>query len=110
MISKKIRCSGCGHESTREIAGTVSHKSAADVFTDYGHDPYSGKLYLRCPRCKVVVAVSPIEVLESKPLSGPRNILKSEVAILVKKQCPLPVWGGFYSVLTLFSLIIKHFN
>ncbi|OPY08946.1 MAG: hypothetical protein A4E66_01799 [Syntrophus sp. PtaB.Bin001] len=110
MISKKIRCSSCGHESTREIAGSVSQESATDLFTDYGHDPYSGKLYFRCPSCKVVVAVNPTDVLEYGPLSGSRSILKSEVAILAGKPCPLPVWGGLYSVLTLFFLIIKHLN
>jgi len=108
MISKNIRCSGCGHEGPREVTGTVCHESTStDMFTVKGHDPYSGSLYFRCPRCRVIVAVNPTEALDSNTLNGHPNPLKSEVAGLARARCPLPVWGGLYSGLTLFFLVVK---
>jgi len=77
------------------------------MFTVKGHDPYSGSLYFRCPRCRVIVAVNPTEALDSNTLNGHPNPLKSEVAGLARARCPLPVWGGLYSGLTLFFLVVK---
>ena len=108
MNSQKIRCSGCGQEGRREITGIVSNESARDVFTVQGRNPYSGKLYFRCPHCKSVIAVNPTDTLEFDTLTGNVNPLKSEVAVnLVREPCPLPVWGGLYSGLTLIFLGVK---
>jgi len=107
MISKRIWCSRCGHEGPREITGTVPAESTAEVFTSEGHDPYSGKLYFRCPRCKVFITVDPTDALGSKTMNGHPSPLEDEVARLTRTQGLLPVWTGMYTVLALFILITK---
>jgi hypothetical protein len=110
MISKIIRCSCCGHKGPREISGTFLEESAKDMFTPQGHDPYSGTLYFRCPRCMVIVAVDPTEALEYGILSGQPSSLESQTAAVAGKACPLSVWGSLYSGLTLFCLFVKFFS
>jgi hypothetical protein len=107
VISKTIHCSCCGHKGPRKMIGTVSDESTKDMFTPQGHDPYSGTLYFRCPRCTVVVAVDAAEALEYSILSGHPSFLKSDTAAVANKSCPLPVWGGLFSGLTLFCLFVK---
>jgi len=109
MISKTIRCSCCGHKGPREIGGTFFEESQKDMFTPQGHDPYSGMLYFRCPRCMVVVDVDPTEALEYSILSGHPSSSKSEAAADTRTSCPLPVWGGLYAGLTLFCLFVRLF-
>jgi len=70
MIFSRIFCSGCGYEGPREIPGTETVAFTADVFIDQGHDPYSGMLYYRCPKCGVCVAVDPGDALEEDTVNG----------------------------------------
>ena len=109
MISKSIRCSCCGHKGPRGISETFVEVPARDFFTPQGHDPYSGTLYFRCPWCTSIVAVNPMEALECGVLSGHPSSLKSEAAAVAGKSCPLSVWGGLFSGLTLFFLFVKLF-
>jgi len=110
MISKSIRCSCCGHKGPRGISVPFVEMASRDFFISQGHDPYSGTLYFRCPRCTAVVAVNPMEALECDVLSGHPSSLKSEAAAVAGKSCPLSVWGGLYSGLTLFCLFVKFFS
>lgn len=107
MISGKVRCSACGQEGPRETSGALFSESAKNVFTVQGHSPYSGKLYFRCPRCRAFVAVNPADALECETPTGYATPLNFDVAGLVRKACPLPVWGGLYSGLTILFLVVK---
>jgi len=84
MISTRIRCSYCGHEGPREIAGIVYHEYA-DVFTDQGQGTYSGKHYFRCPHCKIFIAVDPTDALGSNTMNGYPVLLKNEVYGIIDK-------------------------
>jgi len=107
MISKRIWCSRCGHEGPREITGTVPAESRVDVFTSEGHDPFSGKLYFRCPRCKVLVTVDPTDALGSNTMNGYPPPL--EIARLTKTQNILTVLGGMYTGLAVLILVTQMF-
>jgi hypothetical protein len=109
VISKIIHCAGCGHKGPREISGTFFEESAKDIFTPQGHDPYSGTLYFRCPRCTGIITVDPTEALEYGILSGHPSSLASQATAVAGRSCPLPVWGGLFSGLTLFFLFVKLF-
>jgi len=109
MISKRIWCSRCGHEGPREINGTVPAESTADVFTSEGHDPYSGKLYFRCPRCKAFITVNSTDALGSNTMRGYPSPFETEAARLTKRQNLLPVWIGMFTVFILFILVIQTF-
>ncbi|OPY85582.1 MAG: hypothetical protein A4E72_01889 [Syntrophus sp. PtaU1.Bin208] len=106
MISKTIRCSSCGHEGPEEMTGTIVEKDHRDIFKAQGHDPYSGMLYYRCPRCQVVVAVDPAAALEYNILNGQSSPLNLDAASVTGRAC-LPVWGGLFSGLTLFCLFMR---
>ncbi|SEM20483.1 hypothetical protein SAMN04489760_106143 [Syntrophus gentianae] len=107
MISKTIRCSCCGHEGPGEMTGTVFEKDDRDIFPAQGHDPYSGMLYFRCPRCHVVVAIDPTAVLEYNTLNGHPSPLNDDAASATGRAALLPVWGGLFSGLTLFCLFMR---
>ncbi len=80
MISKRIWCSRCGHEGPRETAEMGTSPSKATLFVSEGHDPASGKLYFRCPRCKVFITIDPAADGGSSPLRGGRSPLITEAA------------------------------
>lgn len=105
MISKRIWCSHCNHEGPREIAGGATAEPEANVFTSEGHDPYSGKLYFRCPRCKVVISVDPIDALGSFTMNGYPT--PAEAARLNRTQNVMTVLGGLYTGLTVLVLITQ---
>ncbi|OPY13645.1 MAG: hypothetical protein A4E66_00692 [Syntrophus sp. PtaB.Bin001] len=107
MISKRIWCSSCGHEGPRETAGALPSESVMDMFISEGHDPYSGKLYFRCPRCKVFITIDPADALRSGTINGYPNPLEAEAARLSKAQNFLPVWGGMYTGFALFVIVTK---
>jgi len=109
MISKRIRCSRCKYEGSAEITGTATAESSTDLFTSEGHDPYSGQMYFRCPRCKVFIAVEPTDALESNTMTGYASQMKNEVARQTKSQWTMPVLGGLYTGLALFILVIQTF-
>ncbi|OPY15483.1 MAG: hypothetical protein A4E70_01900 [Syntrophus sp. PtaU1.Bin005] len=110
MLLKAISCSGCGHEGPRDMPGALREQFEKDLFSSRGHDPYTGMLLFRCPRCGVVVAVDPEEVLGGGPLQGHPPSLTSEAACVTGRSFPLPVLGGLFSGLTLFSLFVKLFQ
>jgi hypothetical protein len=105
MISGRIWCSYCGHEGPREIKGIIPAKSTADVFRSEGHDPYSGKLYFRCPRCRVFISVDPHDALGSDTMNGyPPPV---EVSRLTEAQNFFTVLGGMYASLIAVILFIQ---
>jgi len=110
MISNRIWCSRCGHEGPREIAGTLPVESMEEVFASEGHDPYSGKLYFRCPRCKAFITVDPTDALGFNTLKGYPNPFEIEASRLTKKHNLLPVWSGMYSLLVLLIIVIETFS
>jgi len=109
MISKRIRCAGCGHEGVREINGSGPVESSTCVFTDQGHDPYSGKLYFCCPQCGMLVAVDPAEALENDVMNGQPSPVEAEAARLTGTEGLLPVWSGMYAAFALFILVTRVF-
>jgi len=107
MISTTIRCSCCGHEGPREIIGIVNHEHKTDVFTDQGHEPYSGELYFRCPRCKVFISVDPTDALGSKTMKGYPVPLETEVSRRTKLLWPLHVLSKLlHRTVALYSRLI----
>jgi hypothetical protein len=107
MIPERIWCSCCGHEGSREIMGTASGEFPEDVFISKGHDPYSGKMYFRCPHCKVVITVDPNDAFGSFTMNG--YPIPSEVAKLTDAQNILMVCGVMYTGLTVLILFIQMF-
>jgi len=107
MISKRIWCSCCGHEGPREITGAEPAESGGDAFTSEGHDPYSAKLYFRCPRCKVVITVDPNDALGSYTMNGYPS--PTEAAKLTGTQNFMTMLGGLYAGLAALILITQIF-
>jgi len=94
MISKRIRCTGCGHEGPREIMGTGPAEFQVDVFTEQGEDPYSGKLYFRCPRCGVLVAIDLVTALGTDTMNSCPSPHEIEGARLTRTRSLMSVWGA----------------
>lgn len=108
MIAERIWCSRCGFEGPREIKGTPSTEKASNVFTPEGHDPYSGRLFFRCPKCKAFITVDPAEALGNAIMNGrpcPPEMKAAGQANL-KFKWSLPILGGLYSGLALVMILI----
>ena len=105
MISKRIWCSHCGHEGSREIPGTETTESIAGVFTLEGRDPRSGKLYFRCPCCKVVIMADPADAPESYTMNGYPT--PTESVRLARSQNLMTMAGGLYMGVLVLIMIAK---
>lgn len=107
MISDRIWCSRCGHEGPREMKGAVAAESTAKLFTSQGHDPYSGKLYFRCPQCGAFIAVDPNDALASYTMNGYPCPLDPQAAELSRTRSLLTVLGSIYTGLMIVILITQ---
>ena len=70
MLSRKIKCCGCGIEGEIEIIGLTSKVRPQDVFRYLGHHEFTGDMYFLCPNCRREVLVNPMETLGPGIIKG----------------------------------------
>ncbi len=70
MPTQDIKCSNCGSKGKLEVLGLKGDVPVSAPFRHLGHDPFSGYMHYRCPACKAVIDVEPMEVLDKGIIVG----------------------------------------
>ena len=106
MITKNIKCAGCGHEGKVEAHDTVSVTNQSDIFQTLGKDPSTGFLYFRCPSCNEDVAVDPLKAIATKQMVGyPPSQMVAEESRHSNRHVPIIM--GFLSLSVAILIIVK---
>ena len=108
MVTRKIKCAGCGQEGKVEAHDTVDVTQESYIFKTLGKDPPTGFLYFRCPSCNEDIAVDPFKAIAAKQMLGfPPSKLASAKSGRSNRHVPI-IWG----ILSLIAaiLIVVKFN
>jgi len=80
MVTRNIKCMGCGFEGKVEARDTVGVMPENETFKSLGKDTNTGYLMLRCPSCGKDIAVDPLKAFLSRRMKG--YPVKKEESIL----------------------------
>lgn len=70
MVTRNIKCAGCGYDGKVEAHDTVDVTHESNIFKVLGKDPSTGFLYFRCPSCNEEIAVDPLKAIGAKQIIG----------------------------------------
>ena len=88
MPTRDIACMNCGYTGMLDIHRERDVVQRDCLFQHLGHNPFSGDLHYRCPKCEIVLLVDPMAALGEESLKG----FPGEVSDL-----PLRHWSGYRS-------------
>ncbi len=90
MPTRDIACLNCGYAGMLDIHRESDVVQRDRLFIHLGHNPFSGDLHYRCPKCEIVLLVDPMAALGEESLKG----FPGEVSDLPSRQ-----WSDHRSVL-----------
>jgi hypothetical protein len=70
MPTRDIACLNCGHTGMLDIHRESDVVQRDLLFKHLGHNPFSGALHYRCPKCEIVLLVDPMAALGEESLKG----------------------------------------
>lgn len=63
MPTRDVTCCNCGIKGKLDVLGLKGDVPVSVLFRHLGHNPFSGYMQYRCPACKSVIDVDPMDVL-----------------------------------------------
>ena len=70
MPTRDIACMNCGYAGMLDIHRESDIVQRDSLFIHLGHNPFSGYLHYRCPKCEIVLLVDPMAALGEESLKG----------------------------------------
>jgi len=70
MPTRDIKCANCGLKGKLGVSGLRGDVPMPELFRHLGHNPFSGYMQFRCPACKEIVDVNPMEALGDGVITG----------------------------------------
>lgn len=105
LITRNIKCTGCGHEGKVEAHDTVDVTQESNLFKTLGKDPSTGFLYFKCPSCNEDIAVDPFKVITAKQLLGfPPSKITTGKSNRSNRHVPI-IWGLVSLIATIFIVV-----
>jgi ribosomal protein S27E/uncharacterized membrane protein len=106
MVTRNIKCAGCGHEGKVEAHDTVDVTQESNLFKTLGKDPSTGFLYFRCPSCNEDIAVDPFKAIAAKQMLGfPPSKPTSGKSGSSNRHVPI-IWG-LVSLIAAIFIVVK---
>lgn len=106
MVTRNIKCAGCGYEGKVEAHDTVDVTQEFNLFKTLGKDPSTGFLYFRCPSCNEDIAVDPLKAIAAKQMLGfPPSKLTSGKSGRSNRHVPI-IWG-LVSLIAAIFIVVK---
>ena len=103
MVTRNIKCAGCGHEGKVEAHDTVGVVPESEIFENLGKDSSTGFLHFCCPSCNADLAVDPLKAIAARKMVGYSNSASGQVQ-QTKRYVPV-IWGAVYLLVALVILI-----
>jgi len=106
MVTRNIKCAGCGYEGKVEAHDTVGVTQDSNIFKTLGKDPSTGFLYFRCPSCNEDIAVDPFKAIAAKQMLGfpPSKLSSSKVG---RSNIHVPIILGLVSLIAAIFIVVK---
>ena len=105
MVTRNIKCVGCGHKGKVEAHDTVHVTQESSIFKTLGKDPSTGFLYFRCPSCNEDIVVDPLKAIAAEHMLGfPPSKSSSVKKGRSNRHVPI-IWGLVSLIAAIFIVV-----